>query len=311
MAIDDKFQSLHCASKMELTLVITTYNRSHVLQRLLCNLQSQTDPEFQVVVAIDGSTDDTVEALGRLNPPYELKWVDTQCSDYGLAVARNRGIIAADGDAVVILDDDSVPCADFVAAHKRSVRSRTISGGPRNPSDPRDERMAWKMQELSLLPANMPMLIGQLRHDWPNAYLIENNICLLREDWIHLGLFSERLKMYGFIGQEFFARAEHLGYRYQYNPEAAVIHHSEIEGDNGFLRSRKQRQVIVAAALRPSFQTPRQFQLQRAWAQQQVKSYPDVCNPPPFPYQAALAFPYRLLRSAAAGAKRRTLRWPG
>lgn len=294
---------------MDLTLVITSYNRSRFLQRLLRDLESQTDPGFQVVVAIDGSTDDTVDVLSRLKPPYDLKWIDTQCPGYGLAVARNRGILAADGDAVAILDDDSVPCMEFVAAHKRSVKRGTISGGPRNPADPRDDKMAWKMRQLALVPANTPMLIGQLRHDWPNAYLIENNICLFREDWIDLGLFSERLKMYGFIGQEFFARAEHLGYRYQYNPEAAVMHHSEIEGDNGFLRSRKQRQVTLAAALRASFQTPRQFELQRAWARQQAQSYPDACATPQFPYQAVLSFPYRLLRNAAAGTKRQLARW--
>jgi GT2 family glycosyltransferase len=294
---------------MDLTLVITTYNRSRFLHQLLHDLESQTDPGFQVVVAIDGSTDDTVDVLNRLKPRFDLKWLDTRCPGYGLAVARNRGILAADGDAVVILDDDSVPCAGFVAAHKRAVKSRTISGGPRNPSDPRDERMAWKMQELSRLPPTTPMLIGQLRQDWPNAYLIENNICLQRDDWIDIGLFSERLKMYGFIGQEFFSRAEHLGYRYQYNPEAAVIHHGEIEGDNGFLRSRKQRQVIISAVLRPAFEAPRQFQLQRAWAQHLAKTYPDACDLPPFPYQAAIWFPYRLLRYAAAGTRRRLVRW--
>lgn len=294
---------------MDLTLVITSYNRSRFLQRLLLDLESQTDPAFQVVVAIDGSTDDTVEVLSQLNPTYDLKWIDTHCPGYGLAVARNRGILAADGHAVVILDDDSVPCTEFVAAHKRSVKRLTISGGPRNPADPLDDRMAWKMRQLALVPPNTPMSIGQLRRDWPNAYLIENNICLFREDLIDLGLFSERLKMYGFIGQEFFARAEHLGYGYQYNPEAAVIHHSEMEGDNGFLRSRKQRQVAFSAALRPSFHTPRQFELQRAWARHQASSYPDACAPPPPPYQAVLSFPYRFLRNAAAGTKRRLARW--
>jgi glycosyltransferase involved in cell wall biosynthesis len=224
-------------------------------------------------------------------------------------VARNLGIIAADGEAVVILDDDSVPDNGFVAAHKRSVKSRTITGGPRCPSSPLDHRLVWKMRELALLPANTPMLIEQLRSEWPKAFLIENNICLYREDWIDLGLFSERLKMYGFIGQEFFARAEYLGYRYQYNPEASVVHHSEIEGDNGFLRSKKQRQIVITAALRPSFQTPRQFQLQRAWARHQVRNYPDACDLPQFPYQALLTLPYRLLRSAAAGTKRRMVRW--
>jgi glycosyltransferase involved in cell wall biosynthesis len=282
---------------MNLSLVITTYNRATVLARLLLSLESQNDPDFQVVVAIDGSTDHTEDMLKGLRTRYDLKWVNTHCKEYGLAVARNRGILEADGQAVAIIDDDSVPVPGFVAAHKASCRSGVITGGPRNPANG-DERMAWKMRELGRVPPLTPMTIEQLQRDWPNAYLVENNICLLREDWIAMGLFSERLKLYGFIGQEFFARARFLGMRYQFNPDATVMHHGELEGDNGFLRSRKQKQTRLATLIRPSLMTSRHFLAQIAWAKSQEQGVP--LSLPPFAMHAALSFPWRAARMAAS-----------
>ena len=46
-----------------LSVVIATYNRSDVLKQNLEKFKEQTDKDFEVVVAIDGSTDDTIEML--------------------------------------------------------------------------------------------------------------------------------------------------------------------------------------------------------------------------------------------------------
>jgi GT2 family glycosyltransferase len=288
----------------DLSLVITTYNRAAVLWRLLDALKAQSDQDFQVVIGIDGSTDGTAEMLAGLRPGFDLAWVDTGCKGYGLAVARNMGILRSEGRAVVILDDDSFPDPGFVAAHKAAVTSGVISAGPRFPADPEgDPRLAWKAQELMRLPPRTPFTIPQMRHDWPNAYLLENNICLLREDWIAAGMFSERLKLYGFIGQEFFARAEFLGLRYQLCPEAAIRHHGDLAGDNGLHTSGKVRQTRRAELLRPTLMTARHFRAQVAWARARADGAP----PPPLPswrWQAWLALPWRLLRRALGQGRR-------
>lgn len=278
----------------KLSVVVTTYNRSRVLCELLTSLKEQSDPDFQVVVAIDGSTDDTEEMLTRQRLPFALKWVNTHCDGYGLAVARNLGILAADADAVAILDDDSFPERGFVAAHKRSVTNGVITGGPRMPADSRDERMAWKMRELGRLPTLTPMTIGQVRKEWPNAYLIENNICMFRDDFIRMGMFSERLKMYGFIGQEFFGRAEFLGYRYQFNPSAAIVHHGEFAGDNGFAATRKRRETTWAGYLRPSLMTSQHYHAQVAWAAELAAGQRPRALPS-YRLRAFAALPFRLL----------------
>jgi len=288
---------------MSLSLVITTYNRTAVLERLLRTLESQTDPDFQVVVAIDGSTDNTEDMLKGVRTRYDLKWINTHCKEYGLAVARNRGILASDGRAVAIMDDDSVPVPGFVAAHKASCTSGVITGGPRHPANG-DERMAWKMQELGRLPPLTPMTIDQLQREWPNAYLVENNIGLLRDDWIAMGLFSERLKLYGYIGQEYFARARFLGMRYQFNPAAAVMHHGELAGDNGFFHSKKVRQTKVSELVRPSLMLSKHFNAQVTWARDQAagRSQQEM---PGFWLHAGMALPWRVTRLGLSRVRRK------
>lgn len=288
---------------MTLSIVITTYNRSAVLKRLLTALDSGTQRDFQVVVAVDGSTDDTEAMLATLKPGYDLKWVNTHCPEYGLAVARNHGILAADGRVVAILDDDSLPEPGFLAAHLRDARSGVITGGPRIPSDPAAERMMWKLERLYELPPLTPLTIDRLRREWPNAYLIENNVSMLREDWIACGLFSERLKIYGYIGQEFFGRAEYLGLQYQFSPEAAIVHHGEIEGDNGLTRTRKTRQTAASSLLRATLMRPRHFDAQIAWAKARAEGRGDIPLPP-WRMQAALALPGRYLMARARDVRR-------
>lgn len=290
---------------MTLAIVVTTYNRSRVLRDLLQALTLQSDLDFQVVVAIDGSSDDTETMLASVRAPYELKWVNTHCQGYGLAVARNLGILAADKEAVAILDDDSFPDLGYVAAHKQSVRRGVVTGGPRNPADLGNKRMAWKMHELGKLPPLLPLGIPQIRREWPNAYLIENNICMLRDDFIAMGMFSERLKMYGFIGQEFFGRAEFLGLRYQYNPEAIIFHHGEFAETTGLNAKRKIRETQVANFIRPSLMTPMQYRAQVQWAK--ARSAGSDIRMPAFRAHAALALPWRLLKTVASRLKRELL----
>lgn len=283
---------------MSLSIVVTTYNRAGVLRALLEHLTNQTDPDFQVVVAIDGSTDDTEAVLGSLSVPFELKWINTHCKGYGLAVARNLGILAADRQAVAILDDDSYPVPEYVAAHKASVAAGVITGGPRMPANAGNPRATWKLQELLKLPASTPMTIPHLRQTWPNAYLIENNICMRREDFIAMGLFSERLKMYGYIGQEFFARAEYLRLRYQLNPYAAVVHHGELAGDNGFSVRRKVFETRLAGLMRPTFMQPLHYETQRAWAKSVAEGR--AATIPRYRLRLALDVTFRIVQRALA-----------
>ena len=122
-----------------LSVVIATYNRADVLKQNLEKFKEQTDKDFEIVVAMDGSTDNTVEMLQNFKSDFVIKWVNTEETDkYCLAKARNMGLVECSGEAVVILDDDSFPTPDFIKSHKQSVRQRVLTGGYRNSHDPSD-----------------------------------------------------------------------------------------------------------------------------------------------------------------------------
>jgi glycosyltransferase involved in cell wall biosynthesis len=221
---------------MFLSAVITTYNRADVLEENLDAFSEQSDKNFEVVVAIDGSTDHTVSMLEEYDNDFPLRWVDTgETNKYCLAKARNLGILETTGDVVAVLDDDSFPCKDFVASHKQTTQQRVLTGGCRSSHDPEDS-LHPKMERLAKeYGIKTPTQIKSL--------LVENNCCMLRQDWIGCGMFCERFEGYGGTGQEFIHRLAYLGFAYQYNPDAKIYHHREFEGNNGVTREIKNEQA--------------------------------------------------------------------
>ncbi len=102
---------------MNLSVVVATHNRGVLLRRLLGTLAGQTlAPErFEAVVVDDGSTPPAAEALEGLSTPFDLTLV--RQSNAGPASARHRGIGAARGDIVVIIDDDMELGPEFLSRH--------------------------------------------------------------------------------------------------------------------------------------------------------------------------------------------------
>jgi len=106
----------------EISVVIPTYNRVEMLERVLDALGSQSSPpSFEVIVVNDGSADRTVERVER--GLAEKRWAcplrfESQ-KNAGPGKARNRGVSLASGRYVVFIGDDTVPEPTFLAEHFR------------------------------------------------------------------------------------------------------------------------------------------------------------------------------------------------
>jgi GT2 family glycosyltransferase len=103
-----------------LSVLIPTYQRRDSLLRLLASLRSQTLPAgaYEVIAAVDGSTDGTAEAVRGFAAPYALSALEGP--NRGRARACNAGLHAAAGAVVVLLDDDMEASPGFLAAHVRA-----------------------------------------------------------------------------------------------------------------------------------------------------------------------------------------------
>ena len=103
-----------------ISLVVSTYNRPDALGACLRSLSRQTDRNFEIVVADDGSGPQTRELVERWKPeagvPLHHVWQEDR--GFRLAEIRNRAIVASKGCYLVFLDGDCIALPDFVAAHR-------------------------------------------------------------------------------------------------------------------------------------------------------------------------------------------------
>src|SRR5689334_17297141 len=99
------------------SVVIPTYNRRQILMRTLASLnqQSASKSRYEVVVAIDGSTDGTLESVSKLQTTYELHAVYGEKK--GTAATVNLGVQHAKNDVLIFLGDDQICTPDLVLTH--------------------------------------------------------------------------------------------------------------------------------------------------------------------------------------------------
>jgi GT2 family glycosyltransferase len=109
--------NLYAKMALRLSVVISTFNRLPLLMELLDALgkQSISTERFEVVVVDDGSKIPAAPELEKRADPFPLT-VHTQ-ANAGAAAARHFGITKANGDIVVITDDDMLVNSDFLAQH--------------------------------------------------------------------------------------------------------------------------------------------------------------------------------------------------
>jgi glycosyltransferase involved in cell wall biosynthesis len=92
---------------LRVSVVIPAYNAAAFIDDALAGVVAQTRPAHEVIVVDDGSTDDTnarVRAWEGRTGSTRLVLLDGP--NRGLSTSRNRGILAATGELVALLDGD-------------------------------------------------------------------------------------------------------------------------------------------------------------------------------------------------------------
>jgi glycosyltransferase involved in cell wall biosynthesis len=105
---------------MRIAVIVTTYNRPDMLAAVLEGYLAQTDRDFELLVADDGSTGDTAEAVKQLQAraTFPLRHIWHEDVGFRAAAIRNRALAATQAEYIIFTDGDCVPPADFVARHR-------------------------------------------------------------------------------------------------------------------------------------------------------------------------------------------------
>jgi glycosyltransferase involved in cell wall biosynthesis len=91
------------SSVPKVTVVVPTFNVEAYVEDCLGSVLAQSLPEWECVVVDDGSTDGTVQRVGRIADP-RIRVLEQ--ANQGVSVARNTGLAQARGAYVLFLDGD-------------------------------------------------------------------------------------------------------------------------------------------------------------------------------------------------------------
>ena len=112
------------------SIVIPAYNSVKLLSRCLEALEKQSAPkaEFEVTVADDGSTDETLEMLSQFKAQTELNLQWTSIPNYGPGNARNAGVAKSAGSWIGFIDADVIPDPDWVKNAIQLIQQKPDAG---------------------------------------------------------------------------------------------------------------------------------------------------------------------------------------
>ncbi len=116
---------------MKLSVILSTYEAPEWLEKVLWGYLNQSYRDFELVVADDGSTEETERVIRRYSG-CGIKIRHVWEPDRGFRKSRilNRAIAAAGADYLVFSDGDCIPRADFLAVHAAlAAKGRFLSGG--------------------------------------------------------------------------------------------------------------------------------------------------------------------------------------
>ena len=94
------------STKHLFSIIIPAYNYAHTLERALNSVLIQKRDNTELLIINDGSNDNTVEVIERLQGTVPNAFRVIHQNNSGLAATRNKGIAESNGDFLIFLDAD-------------------------------------------------------------------------------------------------------------------------------------------------------------------------------------------------------------
>lgn len=211
--------------KLSTSLIITTYNREDALDMVLMSVRRQSELPDQVIIADDGSTEETRVLIEEHKKDFPVPLVHCWLPDEGFRLARirNNALSIASGEYIVIVDGDMLLHKDFIKGHRLAAWKGQFVQGSRvwlsledaaelikrrdTRSIPSITRLGNGIQSINsrLLSRIFSRRTGQLKG------VKGCNIAFWKDDGVRVNGFNEDFQSWGREDSEFAARLMNAG----------------------------------------------------------------------------------------------------
>ena len=116
----------------QLSVIITTYNAPEWVEKVLIGFSCQSFKDFEVVIADDGSGDETQKLIDKYRAKVSYPIIHTWHEDDGFrkCTILNKSILDATTNYLVFTDGDCIPHKDYLKVHfEKREKGKFLSGG--------------------------------------------------------------------------------------------------------------------------------------------------------------------------------------
>ena len=117
---------------IDTSIIISTYNSPEWLAKVLHGYNNQTYRLFEIVIADDGSKQETIDLIEKISKKVFYPIVHVWHEDNGFQKSQilNKAIVKCSSPYIIMSDGDCIPRADFVEHHvKQREEGFFLSGG--------------------------------------------------------------------------------------------------------------------------------------------------------------------------------------
>ena len=110
---------------VEISIIVTVYNRENTVLRALQSIESQTFKDFEVIIIDDGSTDNSSRICQNFCAK-KLNWKFFKLKHIGIANVRKYAIQNAVGDYIAFLDSDDFFEKNFLEVSINNIKDSDV-----------------------------------------------------------------------------------------------------------------------------------------------------------------------------------------
>ena len=261
-----------------ISVLLATYNWPEALQKCLESLANQSDTDFEIIIADDGSGPLTQSLIERIKPNHPIPILHLWQEDRGFrkTAILNQAIESAQGNYLLFLDGDCIVQPDFVARHRQLAQKGHLVTGSRVLLSEQLTKviLAWPKWSFTQFKSHLLQhrLSGGINKYWPIVVKLNDgawrlyrkfvwrrikgcNMACWTADAKAIGGFDESMTGWGHEDADFIFRLQHNGIVRKsgsWSTEVFHLFHRIHDQSNAAENARRVREKIVSKVNSPN-----------------------------------------------------------